>query len=167
MTWKREEKLFIRKKIKMSWLLNIFRRWRRKRVESLFLKCLESEAAEEFLELLLKLMSLVFKIDKDFQRNIKGFTGRYQFRSVDNSVTIAALFTGKDLQVKEKLIPDPDVSVIFKDGRSIMNYLLATDKDILRLMLNNEVVLKGNVNYMLKFGYMANHLQMALTGRLP
>ena len=48
-----------------------------------------------------------------------------------------------------------------------MNYLLATDRDVLRLMLNNEVVLKGNVNHMLKFGYMANHLQLALTGRLP
>jgi len=41
------------------------------------------------------------------------------------------------------------------------------DRDILRLLLNNEVVLKGNVNYMLKFGYMANHLQLALTGGLP
>jgi hypothetical protein len=151
----------------MTWLLNIFRRWWRKRVEKRFLKCVQSEAAEEFLELLLKLMSLAFKIDKDFRRNIKGFKGRYQFRSVDNSVTVAALFTGKGLEVKERLIADADVSVIFKDSRSLMNYLLATDRDILRLVLNNEVVLKGNMNYMLKFGYMANHLQLALTGRLP
>ena len=112
-------------------------------------------------------MSLAFKIDANFRRNIEGFTGRYQFRSVDNSVTIAVLFTGKDLEVEERLIPDADVSVIFKDGRSLMNYLLATDRDILKLVLNNEVVLKGNMNYMMKFGYMANHLQLALTGRLP
>ena len=151
----------------MSWLLNIFRKWWRRRVERRFLKCLQSEAAEEFLELLLKLMSLAFKIDKDFRRNIAGFTGRYQFRSVDNSVTVAALFTGKDLKVKEILIPDADVSVIFKDGRSLLNYLLAADRDILRLVLNNEVVLRGNVSYVMKFGYMANHLQLALTGRLP
>ena len=151
----------------MNWLLNIFRKWQRQRVEDQFLKCLQSEAGEEFLELILRLMSLAFKIDADFRRNIEGFTGRYQFRSVDNSVTIAALFTGKDLKVKERLIPDADVSVIFKDGRSLMNYLLATDRDILKLVLNNEVVLKGNMNYMMKFGYMANHLQLALTGRLP
>ena len=151
----------------MGWLLNIFRKWWRRRVERQFMECLESEAAEEFLELLLKLMSLAFKIDKDFRRNIKGFRGRYQFRSVDNSVTVAALFTGKGLKVKERLIPDADVTVIFKDGKSLLNYLLATDRDILRLVLNNEVVLKGNVNYVLKFGYMANHLQLALTGRLP
>jgi len=151
----------------MNWLLNIFRRWQRKRVESRFLSCLQSATAENFLGLLLKLMSLVFKLDKDYRKNIVGFGGRYQFRSVDNSVTVAAVFNGKDLKVKQRLIPDADVSVIFKDGRSIMNYLLATDRDILRLMLNNEVVLQGNVNYMLKFGYLANHLQLALTGRLP
>jgi hypothetical protein len=151
----------------MASFLNIFRRWRRRRTERQFLRCLESEAAEEFLELLLKLMSLAFKIDEGFRRNITGFNGRYQFRSVDNSVTIAALFTGKDLRVEEKLIPDAHVSVIFKDARSLMNYLLATDRDILRLALNNEVMIKGNGNYMLRFGYMANHLQLALTGKLP
>ena len=151
----------------MAWLLRILRKWWRRRVERRFLKCLESETAEEFLELLLKLMSLSFKIDEDYYRNIRGFTGRYQFRSIDNSVTMAALFTGKELKVKERLIPDADVSVIFKDGKSLMDYLLATDRDILRLVLNNEVVLKGNINYMLKFGYMANHLQLALAGKLP
>jgi len=151
----------------MASFLNIFRRWRRRRTERQFLRCLESETAEEFLELLLRLMSLAFKIDKDFRRNISGFTGRYQFRSVDNSVTIAALFTGKDLKVREDLIPDAHVSVIFKDAGSLMNYLLAIDRDILRLVLNNEVIIKGNGSYMLKFGYMANHLQLALTGKLP
>ena len=158
----------------MAWLSNIFnkvlnipRKWWRRRVEKRFLQSLENEAAEGFLELLLKLMSLAFKLDNGFRRNIDGFKGRYQFRTVDNSVTVAALFTGKGLKVKKELIPDPDVSVIFKDGRSLINYLLAADRDILRLVLNNEVVLKGNTNYILRFGYMANHIQLALTGKLP
>jgi len=149
------------------WLYNRIVKWRNKWLEPSFRKCIQAEEAEEFLELLLKLMSLTFRLDKDFRRNIKGFRGRYQFRSVDNSVTVAALFTGKGLKVKERLIPDADVTVIFKDGKSLMNYLLAENRDILRPVLNNEVVLKGNVNYILKFGYMANHLQLALTGRLP
>jgi len=158
----------------MAWLsnifnrvLNVFRKWWQRWVKRRFLKSLKSEAAEKFLKLLLKLMSLTFKLDKDFRRNIDGFKGRYQFRTVDNSVTIAAIFTGKGLKVNEKLIPDPDVSVVFKDRRSLMNYLLATDRDILKLVLNNEVVLKGNMNYILKFGYMANHIQLSLTGALP
>ncbi len=151
----------------MTWLLNIFRKWQRRRVETRFLQCLQDEAAGEFLELILRLMRLAFKLDADFRRNIDGFTGRYQFRSADNSVTTAVIFTGKDVKVKERLIPDADVSVIFKDSRSLMNYLLAADRDILKLVLNNEVVLKGNMNYIMKFGYMVNHLQLALTGRLP
>jgi len=158
----------------MAWLsnifnrvLNVFRRWWQAWVKRRFLKSLESEATEKFLKLLLKLMSLTFNLDKDFRRNIDGFKGRYQFRTVDNSVTVAAIFTGKGLKVKEKLIPDPDVSVVFKDRRSLTNYLLATDRDILKLVLNNEVALKGNMNYILKFGYMANHIQLSLAGRLP
>jgi hypothetical protein len=151
----------------MGWLLNIFRRWWRGRVERRFLRSLESEAAEELLKWLLKLMGLAFKLDGDFRQNIQGFTGKYQFRSADNSVTVAALFRGNGLKVQERLIPDPDVSVIFKDGRSLMDFLLSADRDILRLLLNNEVVLRGNANYVFKFAYMANHLQLALTGRLP
>jgi len=158
----------------MAWLsnifnrvLNVFRKWWQRWVKRRFLKSLESEAAEKFLKLLLKLMSLTFKLDKDFRRNIDGFKGRYQFRTVDNSVTVAAIFTGNGLKVKEKLIPDPDVSVVFKDRRSLMNYLLTTDRDILKLVLNNEVALKGNMNYILKFGYMATHIQLSVTGALP
>jgi hypothetical protein len=158
----------------MSWLINIFtvflnpfREWWRRRVAKQFLKCTENGVAEKFLGLTLKLMSLTFKLDKGFRKNIDGFKGRYQFKSFDNSITIAAIFTGKGLKVRRKLIPDPDVSVAFKDGRSIMRYLLSRDRDILKLVLNHEVVLKGNTNYMLKFGYMANHLQLALTRKLP
>ena len=151
----------------MSWLMDKFRRWQRKRAERRLEKCLTGEAAEGFLQLILNLMRLAFKLDKDFRRNIDGFVGAYQFRSVDNRVTVAAMFDGKEMTVKKALILEPNVSVIFKDGRALLNYLLSTDRDILRMLLNNEVVLKGNVNYMMKFGYMANHLQLALTGRLP
>lgn len=150
----------------MDWFLNIFRRWWRQRVEKQFLKSLEDETAEGFLGLLLKLMGLALKLDKGFGRNITGFTGRYQFRSADNSVTVAALFDGKGLKVKEELVPDANASVIFKDARALREYLLAMDRDILRFLLNNEVVLRGNVNYILKFGYMSNSLQLALTRKL-
>lgn len=152
----------------MDWLLNIFRRWRRRVLTSRFMKCLHDQATEGFLTLLLKLMRLAFKLDKNFRRNIEGFTGKYQFKTRDNSVLTAVTFTGKDMKVKkDRTIPDPDITVIFKDSQSIMDYLLAGDSDILKLVLNNEVVLDGNMNYLMKFGYMANHLQLSLTGRLP
>ena len=152
----------------MDWLLNIFRRWRRRVLTSRFLKCLRDQATEGFLTLILKLMSLAFKLDKNYRKNIDGFTGKYQFRTRDNSVLTAVTFTGKDMKVKkDRTIRDPDITVIFKDSQSIMEYLLAGDRDILNLVLNNKVVLDGNMNYLMKFGYMANHLQLSLTGRLP
>ncbi len=151
----------------MSWLMNLIRRWQRKQAERRLERCLTGEAAEGFLKIILNLMRLVFKLDKSFRRNITDFEGAYQFRSRDNSVTVAAIFDGKEMTVKKTILPNADVSVIFKDGRALLNYLLSTDRDILRMLLNNEVVLKGNVNYMMKFGYMANHLQLAISGRLP
>ena len=48
-----------------------------------------------------------------------------------------------------------------------MNFLLSANRDILRGLLNNEVLVTGNLNYMYKFGFMANHLQLELTGNLP
>jgi hypothetical protein len=151
----------------MSWLISRFREWQRRRAEKRFLKCLESGTAENFLQLTLNLMRLAFKLDKDFRQNIIGFTGICQFRSIDNSITIAAVFNGKDMEVKKALVPEANVAVIFRDGRALLNYLLTSDRDILRMLLNNEVIIKGNVNYIMKFGYMANHLQLALSGRLP
>lgn len=174
----------------ISAFLNIFRGWWRKRIEkklNSYLQYLQDgfqdlpdnvadEAAEEFLKLLLKCMSLAFKLDNNYHRNIDGFKAKYQFRSkdasVDKSIVVIASFNGKNMKVKEKRAPVPDeevdISVYFKNGKAIINYLLQSDsRDILRPVLNNEVLLKGNVNYLLKFGYMANHLQLALTGKLP
>ena len=150
----------------MDWLFNIFRRWRRRSLTSRLLKCLHEHATEKFLILILKLMSLAFKLDKDYRKNIEGFTGKYQFRTRDNSVLTAVTFTGKDMKVKkDRTIPDPDITVVFKDSTAVMDYLLAGDRDVLDLVLNNKVVLDGNMNYLMKFGYMANHLQLSLTGR--
>jgi hypothetical protein len=156
----------------MTYLFIVFNTWRSKRADRQFSKCVENEIAQDFLTLLLKVMSLAFRVNPEYRRNIDGFTGRYQFRSANNKVKVAAMFTGKGLKVKRgRLIKDPDVTVIFKDGKSIMNYLrsylLGMGGDVLKLVLKNEVVIKGNVNYVYRFFYMANHVQLALTGRLP
>lgn len=150
----------------MTWFLDLYRLWDRKRAERRLWKSVEGEVAENFLALLLKVMRLSFKLNKDFRRNITGFTGRFQFKSADNSIAVAAIFTGQELKVKRGSIPAPDVSVIFKDGKSLMNYLLSRDRDILKMLLNNEVVLRGNANYLFKFGYMANQLQLDIIRRL-
>ena len=128
--------------------------------------CLTSELAEDFLQLLLGLMSVVYLFDHDFRRNIEGFNGRYQFRSKDGCITVAALFKDDRLEVREEEIPDPDITVMFKDGKALMGYLLTPKPDILGSMLRQEVSLDGNLNYLYRFAFMAKRLQLMATGAL-
>ena len=133
---------------------------------SSFTNCLTSEAAEEFLQILLNLMSVVFIFNHDYRKNINGFNGRYQFKSKDGCITMAALFGDDKLEVREEDIPDPDITVLFKDGKALMGYLLTPKPDILGSMLRQEVSLDGNLNYLYKFAYMAKRLQLMATGAI-
>lgn len=132
-----------------------------------FLKSLEDETAETFLEALLAFMKIKFMLDPAYRKNIEEFRGRYQFRSRDGGVAVLVKFEDGDMKIREKTSDDVNVTVSFKDGRALMNFLLSANRDILRGLLNNEVVVAGNLNYMYKFGFMANHLQLELTGNLP
>lgn len=131
-----------------------------------FTNCLTSEAAEGFLQLLLSLMSVVFLVNHDYRKNIAGFNGRYQFKSKDGCITMAALFGDDRLEVREEEIPDPDITILFKDGKALMGYLLTPKPDILGSMLRQEVSLDGNLNYLYKFAYMAKRLQLMATGAI-
>ncbi len=131
-----------------------------------FLATLQSETAEEFLEVLLKLMGLVFYLDKDFQRNIRNFNGRYLFRSLDRQITVAAVFKDNRLIVTEEEIGDTHMTVIFRNAKSLMAFLLSPKPDILGSMLRQDITIDGNLNYLYKFAYMAKHLQLKVSGGL-
>jgi hypothetical protein len=109
-------------------------------------------------------MSVVFKIDRKFRKNIEGFNGRYQFKSKDGHINVAAIFGEDKLEVKEAEIEKPDITIFFKDGKALMGYLLTPKPDILGSMLRQEVSLDGNLNYLYKFAYMAKRLQLMATG---
>jgi len=129
-----------------------------------FIGCMESELAEDFLKILLELMGVVLLIDSDYRKNIIGFKGRYQFRSSDGAITVAALFDNDELCVDEAVIEKPDISVTFANGKALMNYLLSPKPDVLGSMLRQEVRLEGNLNYLYRFAYMAKRLQLMATG---
>lgn len=128
-------------------------------------KAMESESAEGFLQLLLKLMSLVFVLNpKDFRRNIEGFQGRYLFRSADDSLTVSVIFDDGTMKVEEGTIDNANIIITFKDGKALMNFILSPKPDILGSMLRQDVSLEGNLNYLYKFAYMAKRLQLMATG---
>lgn len=126
----------------------------------------QSEAAEEFLQTLLTLMRIVFVLNLEYRRNIKNFEGRYQFLSKDGKIRIAAIFHAGRMEVREKTVDRPNITITFRDGRTLLNFLLAPRQDILGSMLRHDVVTEGNLNYLYKFGYLAKQLQL-MAPRLP
>lgn len=127
-----------------------------------FRKCFESEVAEEFLQSLLTLMQIVFVVNHDYRRNIKKFNGRYQFCSKDGEVTIGVIFSNSRMKVVEDMIDNPHITVNFRDGRTLLNFIISPRQDILGSMLKHDVGTKGNLNYLYKFGFMAKQLQLMM-----
>lgn len=127
-----------------------------------FQQCIETEAAEEFLELLLNAMRFMFAVNHEYRQNIRKFRGRYQFKSNDGALTIAAVFKNGRMAVKEKVIENPDVTITFRDGRTLFNFLLSPKQDILGSMLRQDVQTDGNLNYLYRFGFLAKRLQLMM-----
>ena len=143
----------------------LYRRPQFKKLSDEFKKVVESEVAEEFLEVLLRLMSFVLYLDENYHRNIHNFRGKYVFKDRENNVSVRAIFgpssilRREQLKVSEGDLKDPDITVTFKNPRALMNFLLSPKRDILGSLLRNEVTLSGNINYLYKLGFMASQLQ--------
>ena len=132
---------------------------------------LNPDIVEDFLGLLLRVMSLSLWVNEGYHRNIKGFKGRYLFESKDKRISVRAIFKRSPLlkyeylKVNEGTLDDPDITVTFRDSRGLMNLLISPKIDILDSLLQNAVSVKGNFNYIFKFAFMATQLrQMMLPG---
>jgi hypothetical protein len=160
-----------------SWassIRNIFRkRELRKLSEAIRESLIEANPriVDGFLTLLLNVMSLMLWVNKDYHRNIKGFRAKYMFKSKGGELRVSAIFKRTPifrynyLEVGDKELTDANVTITFKDTRALMRLLLSPKPDILGALLANEVEASGNVNYILKFGFMTTQLQqMILSG---
>lgn len=143
-------------------MLDLITQQAQKKLWEKFQNSFTSEVAEEFLQTLLTLMQIVFAVNYDYRGNIKNFEGRYQFCSKDGEVTIAAVFHNNRMDVMEKKIDRPDITITFRDGRTLLNFIISPRQDILGSMLRHDVVTEGNLNYLYKFGYMAKQLQLMM-----
>ena len=143
-------------------MLDLITQQAQKKLWEKFQNSFTSEVAEEFLQTLLTLMQIVFVVNHEYRRNIKNFEGRYQFCSKDGEVTIAAVFHNNRMDVMEKKIDRPDITITFRDGRTLLNFIISPRQDILGSMLRHDVVTEGNLNYLYKFGFMAKQLQLMM-----
>jgi len=143
----------------MDSILKPFRKFSLKRTIGKIIKGIETNLLDDFLELLLKAVRLILRLDRKYRRNIKGFNARYAFQSQDGKIAASAIFENNKMKVKNKTIPDTNVTVIFKDGKALWEFLMAKNPDVFEFLLENKISWEGNINYLLKFAYMAKHLQ--------
>jgi len=140
---------------------------RAKRLMNQWMASVNDKFAEGFLENLLILMSFAFFFDyRGVKRNIQTFRGKYLFRSRGDRITVSAVFDNGILRVSKNIVRDPDITVTFKDGKTLLNYLLSPKQDILGSILKQDVVPEGNLNYLYKFAYMAKRFQLMATGKV-
>ncbi len=124
------------------------------------MKKIEDHMLDDFLELLLKAMALAFLVDKDFRKNIEDFRANYVFKSRDGGIETGIQFRHGEMEVKEEALRNSSVTVVFKDGETLKDFLFSGNQDIFKYLLENSLSYTGNLNYILKFGYMAKHLQL-------
>lgn len=131
----------------------------RRRMESIE-RCLDGEFTEELLEDLLKVMGYMFEMSDRYRRNIEGFSGNYVFKGADGSFAVSASFRDGKMMVSEGQIADPNLKISFKNPHALLNFIFSPKPDVLNAMLTQEVTLDGNLNFLYKFAYMANHLRL-------
>ena len=129
------------------------------------LECMEGAVIDNVLEMLLKLMGLMFWLDSDYRKNIENFQASYVFTDYDGDFYTAVHFDNGNMKVSSKKVSKPTFKLIFRDSNALINVLLRGASDILDAMLKQEVDFEGNINYMSKFGYMALHPILELTGK--
>jgi len=130
------------------------------------------------LELLLRFMDIYLQIDKNFRLNIKGFDGKYLFKTKTSpgrclpegfqEIKVEAAFSFEDDNMTVEGNPNPkrndyDAIVIFDDSKalrdSLKGILIKGQLDVLDLMLESKIQVCGNMNYVFKFLFLVNDLR--------
>ncbi|MBP1730635.1 MAG: glycyl radical enzyme [Deltaproteobacteria bacterium] len=139
------------------------------------MKWLLADSAEVVLNGLLGWMWLQ-QINPKFRGLLGDFTGILLFQTRDGSVRKYVQFRDGRLETHEKMTEKPNVTITFTDGTALVNFLFSPVRgylndfiadgdvdaqhsfDILTGMLKNELTVDGNLNYLYRFGFLANHL---------
>ncbi len=120
------------------------------------------EALDKLLVVLLNAMGLLFLTSREYRKNIKDFSGSIAIRSEDKTIDVSAVFkkipvffTEKDgMEVKDTVVDNPTTTVTFRDGKAMAEFLLAGNPDVIAGMLDNQLSVSGNLNYLFKFVYL-------------
>ena len=134
------------------------------RIRKKIINEMTSEKMDRLLELLLEAMKILFWANRDFKSNINKFKAVYSFKTKDGKMGASAVFTrgflpgSYKMKVVKQYLPDNNVEVTFKDGRSLCELLLSENPDIFNGILENKLEFSGNLSYLMKFVYMSRHI---------
>lgn len=127
-----------------------------------FVEQVRTNATDDFLELLLRAMNLAFCLSRKYRKNLDDFSAKYVFSTADGKVGATARFDGGHMHVEDAPAEDFTVRVRFKDANALRRFLFGKKQDILGSVLDNDVQVDGNINYVYKFGFMARALERQL-----
>ena len=166
----------------MERIVDFFLTFRRKQekkqfeaLKALLIAALDDEKMDKILELLLEGMRLLFLVDGNYRANIRGFEARYAFSGqaahsalgASAIFKISPVFKFPQMTVNDEAIRNATVTVLFSDGRALAEFLLSPRPDIFSAILDNKLSFEGNLNYLLKFIYMARRIPKELGIELP
>lgn len=127
----------------------------------------QAAIADKSLESLLHAMDLAFELSQwhlileGYYSNIENFEGKYDFEAGDG-VRVGVVFGGGEMTVYHEGVHDWNAKISFISGEALMRFLLSRNHDVLDSVLQNEVQVEGNLNYVYKFGFMAKDLMHRL-----
>lgn len=124
---------------------------------------LEGEVMNGFFSLLLEALGLLIIFAPFWRKSVKGFRGRYQFMSEDGDIHTSVVFArsrlfGTRMRVEDGSIDKSDVTLRFRNGQALYSFLLSGGSDIFSAILDNKLSFSGNINYLLKFAYLSQHV---------
>ena len=153
----------------MNWLLNPYWKIQRRLARDKFLNQVKEEVTEEFLKILLQFLRFCCYLDEYLRQSIGTPSWKIELRSENKGIRVVAEFRDghlhpEELEPDEPLVPPANASIVFKNPEAVKNFLLPPGgsegrRDVLRALLNNEIRLEGNLNYIYRFGFLATHLQ--------
>jgi len=64
------------------------------------------------------------------------------------------------MEIIDKVIDDFNIKIIFRDDKTLLNFLVSQEQDILESILCHDLETEGNLNYLFRFGFLVKRLQL-------
>ncbi|MFX1435448.1 MAG: hypothetical protein ACFFB1_16900, partial [Promethearchaeota archaeon] len=121
---------------------------------------LELDAKIEDFKNQLNLLAMIFDTRRKMRREIYNektgfiFNAKYQFTTKDDKVNIYVIFKDGKMTVHDGKIDDPNITIYYKDKKTLAKLYDKSADESLDYLLTNEMGYIGNMSYLTKFSYL-------------